>query len=157
MTLFESPFGHGGMSGKHLGDLLSAMLDGELSRSAEAAARHHLATCPSCAAELEDVRTAQGWVRSLPIVDPPLGFLDRLAVEPPPEVVRRLSPRWTGVAAVAASAAAALVLLGVAPPQEAPVSPPVGRMVEAHATGASLTGDPLSRLAPIGVPVTFRR
>jgi hypothetical protein len=103
------------------------------------------------------VRTAQGWVRSLPIVDPPLGFLDRLAVEPPPEVVRRLSPRWTGVAAVAASAAAALVLLGVAPPREAPVSPPVGRMVEAHATGASLTGDPLSRLAPIGVPVTFRR
>jgi hypothetical protein len=91
------------------------------------------------------------------MAEPPLGFLDRLTAEPPADVVRRLSPRWTGVAAVAASAAAALVLLGLAPPREAPISPPVGRLVEAHAAGASLSGDPLSRLAPIGVPVTFRR
>jgi anti-sigma factor RsiW len=158
MTLFESPFGHGGApGGKHLGDLLSAILDGELSRSAETAARLHVAGCPTCAAELDDVRRAHDWVRTLPMAEPPAGFLDRLAIEPPARAARRLAPRWAGVAAVAASAAAAVGLLGLAPPREAPVSPPVGRLVEAHATGASLTGDPLSRLAPIGVPVTFRR
>jgi anti-sigma factor RsiW len=151
-------FGHGSAAagGRHLGDLLSALLDGELSRSAEGAAHAHLATCPSCRAELEDVRMAQTWVRRLPPAEPPFGFLERLAIEPPDES-RRPSPRWVSVAAVAASAAAAVGLLGLAPPREAPVSPRVDRMVEAHATGASLSSDPLSRLAPIGVPITFRR
>jgi anti-sigma factor RsiW len=162
MTGFDGTFGHWPgpsvpSAGKHLGDLLSAVLDGELSRSAAAAATLHLSSCPTCAAELEDVRTAQVWVRALPTVEPPFGFLDRLALEPPDAGRRRLPPRWVGVAALAASAAAAFGLLGIAPPREAPVSPSVNRMVEAQATGASFAGDPLSRLAPIGVPVTFTR
>jgi anti-sigma factor RsiW len=153
------PFNAGSTApgGRHLGDLLSALLDGELSRSAEAAAQAHLATCQTCRAELEDVRLAQSWVRRLPSAEPPLGYLERLAVEPPEESRRRLAPRWVNVAALAASAAAAVGLLGLAPPRDAPVSPRFDRMVEAHATGASLSSDPLSRLAPIGVPITFSR
>jgi anti-sigma factor RsiW len=155
----DGPFGPGWTrpGSRHLGDLLSALLDGELPRSAQEAARLHLAGCPSCRAEMDDVRVAQGWVQGLPAAEPPFGFLERLTLQPPDEIGRRQPPRWLGVAALAASAAAAFGLLGVAPPQQAPIRPSVDRMVEAHATGASLSGDPLSRLAPIGVPVTFRR
>lgn len=159
MSVFDGGFGQGWMrpGGKHLGDLLSALLDGELPRSAEEAARAHLAACPSCRSEMEDVRAAQTWLRALPVAEPPFGFLERLVLEPPADLGRRQPPRWVSVAAVAASAAAAVGLLGLAPPRQAPVSPSVDRLVEAHATGASLSSDPLSRLAPIGVPVTFAR
>jgi anti-sigma factor RsiW len=143
---------------EHLHDLLSALLDGELPSSAEAAARQHAASCPQCSAELEDVRVARAWVRALPAVEPPFGFFERLIREPAGARPRRWwASRRVALAAVAGSAAAAVTLVGLAPPRDAPVSPSVGRFVEAHATGASLSGDPLSRLAPIGVPVTFRR
>lgn len=146
----------------HLGDVLSGLLDEELSPQERAAAELHLAVCPTCAAELDVVRTARGWVRGLPAVDPPFGFFERLVLDSRKEAAGdrpyvRSVRRRMGVAAVAASAAAALALLGVAPPQDEPVSPSVARMVEAHATGASLEGDPLSRLAPLGVPVSFGR
>jgi anti-sigma factor RsiW len=165
-------------SGSHLGDALSALLDGELPPDDEAPALYHLAACAACRAELDDVRTARAWVRALPSVEPPAGFIERLladetgvgedleigdearvpaAASPTSLAARR---RWTSrraLAALAASAAAGIGLLGLAHPREAPVSPAVAQLVEAHATGASLEGDPLSRLAPIGVPVTFTR
>jgi hypothetical protein len=50
-----------------------------------------------------------------------------------------------------------VALLGFASPSETPVSPAVNRLVEAHATGASVGSDPLSGLAPIGVPISIRR
>ena len=147
------PFGH-----EHLGDLLSGLLDRELTVEEELAARQHLDDCRACAIELENVRLARSWVRALPAVDPPIGFFDGLVFDlgrrslEHPSLRRRI-----GVAAFAASAAAALVLVGLTPPRDTPVSPSVARLVEAHATGASVDGDPLSRLAPLGVPVSFGR
>lgn len=144
---------------EHLGDALSGLLDGELPGRVEASARSHLSACPDCADELGLVGAARTWVRALPEVEPPFGFYERL-LRDDPEVARwrrAWSSRRVGVAALAASAAAAVALLGLGPSHEAPVSPPVGRLVEAHAAGASFGSDPLSRLAPIGVPVTFRR
>lgn len=147
------PFGQ-----EHLGDLLSALLDRELSGPQEAAARRHVDECRACAAELEDIRLARGWVRRLPAVDPPFGFFERMVLDAErqprarPSVRRRL-----GVAALAVSAAAAVALVSAIPPREVPVSPSVARLVEAHATGASVDGDPLSGLAPLGVPVSFGR
>ena len=153
MTGPVSPSGGG-----HLGDLLSALLDRELSVEDELAARQHLDGCAGCAAELENVRLARSWVRSLPAVDPPFGFLERILLESERRRAGRPSLRTrVGVAALAASAAAALALVGITPPRDAPVSPSVARLVEAHATGASLDGDPLSRLAPLGVPVSLGR
>lgn len=149
------------MSDQHLGDLLSGVLDRELSPAEEASAQLHLSSCGFCRAELEEVRAARTWIQALPPVEPPSGFYERLLQESrrrssyasrPPSVRRRV-----GFAALAASAAAAMGLLGMAPPQEEPVSPSVARLVEAHATGASLEGDPVSRLAPLGVPVSFGR
>ena len=143
----------------HLGDLLSALVDGELTPTDAAAAQAHVAQCPQCASELDDVTTARSFVRGLPQLDPPFGFYERILRDE-----RRLTVLggggWTArrvAAAAFGSAAAAVVLLGLAPPRDTPVSPPVNSLVEAHATGASFGSDPLSRLAPIGVPVTFRR
>lgn len=151
------------MIGDHLGDLLSALVDGELNPAQIAAAQAHVARCPSCAAELDEVTTARALVRALPALDPPFGLYERIlrddrVLRPAPAT--RAGAGWTPrrvAAAAFGSAAAAVILLGLAPPRDTPVTPPVNSLVEAHATGASLGSDPLSRLAPIGVPVTFRR
>ncbi len=153
------------MIGDHLGDLLSGLIDGELNPAQMAAAQAHVARCRSCATELDDVTTARSLVRALPELDPPCGFYERiLRDDRRPAAARRghalagagWSPRRVAAAAFG-SAAAAVVLVGLAAPQDTPVRPPVNSLVEAHATGASFGSDPLSRLAPIGVPVTFRR
>jgi anti-sigma factor RsiW len=139
---------------RHLGDDLSALLDGELTTRAADAARAHLAVCGACSRELAAVGQARSWVRSLPPVEPPAGLYERLRAGPAADVVP-LRPRRVGVAVLATSAAASLVLLGLASPQEPATSPPVARLVEAHATAVG--GDPLSQLVSAGVPISFPR
>jgi len=152
---------------RHLGDALSGLLDGELPGAHEDAALAHLAGCLSCAAELSVVRQARTWVRALPAVDAPVGFYERILVDRPFEPStfgRRSAPplhtanlrRRAGLIAVGA-AAAAVTVLGVATPRQSPVSPAVPRLVEAHATSASVGADVLGKLAPMGVPVSFGR
>ena len=63
------------MSG-HLGDLLSALLDGELEYAEAAAARAHLQGCPFCRAELDATATTRALVRALPTVEMPPGLID---------------------------------------------------------------------------------
>lgn len=146
----------------HLGDALSGLLDGELDLHQERAALTHLGTCIECATELVAVRQARSWVRTLPPVEPPFGFLERLVGAPsgarpgPPVVSRSALRRRAGLAAVGAAAAAATVL-GVGAPRQQPVLPAVPRLVEAHATSASVGADVLSKLTPMGVPVSFGR
>lgn len=143
----------------HLGDLLSALLDGELAPQEHAVALEHLATCRECSTELNQVSAARAWVRALPPVEPPLGFIDRLIREQedltvPVPWLRR---GWAAVAALALSAAAGIGILGLASPRDPPVNPQVGQLVETHAASASLAGDPLSEFAPVAVPVNLRR
>ena len=156
-------FGRGGFgaSDGHLGDALSALLDGELPPNQETAARAHIAGCPTCSHELLAVTQARSWVRALPPVEPPFGLYERMLLERPQRIsavfdTRASIRRRAGVAAFGA-AAAAVTVLGVASPSQPPVSPAVPRMVEAHATGASVGADLLSKLAPVGVPVSFGR
>lgn len=149
------PFGGGDL---HLGDALSGMLDGELPPPQHAAAEAHLLGCPTCTDELRAVGQAREWVRALPPVEPPFGFYERTLRD------GRRSPfaagpsirRRAGLAALGA-AAAAVTVLGVGSPRPSPVAPPVPRLVEAHATSASVGADLLSKLAPVGVPVSFGR
>jgi len=160
MSGFGSGTGGFGASA-HLGDALSALLDGELTPSQEAAARAHVAGCPACAHELLAVTQARSWVRALPPVEPPFGLFERMLLERPQPVpgafgARRSVRRRAGLAAVGA-AAAAVTVLGLGSPSQPPVSPAVPRMVEAHATSASVGADLLSKLAPVGVPVSFGR
>jgi hypothetical protein len=55
------------------------------------------------------------------------------------------------------AAAAAVTVLGVGSPSARPVNPAVPRLVEAHATSAAVGADLLSKLAPVGIPVSFGR
>lgn len=53
----------------HVGDLVSAHLDGELDAETTAWVRDHLDGCAGCRALAADTETARMWVRSLPEVD----------------------------------------------------------------------------------------
>jgi anti-sigma factor RsiW len=139
------------MDDGHAGDLLSALLDGELDAATESRVRAHVEGCATCAAELHTVTAARIWVRDLPPVDPPFGFYERMF---------RRARRWGrgAVAGIAAGAAAAVAVVTLAvPAPERPVTPSVGRMVDAHTASASVAGDPLSELTPAATPVSFGR
>jgi anti-sigma factor RsiW len=155
-------FGRGGFGGQtHLGDALSALLDGELSMAQQETARAHLAGCTECSDELAAVGQARSWVRGLPQVDPPFGFYERILLDRPLPGTPRFGGnpglrRRAGVAAFGA-AAAAVTVLGVGSPAARPVNPSMPRLVEAHAASASVGADLLSKLAPVGVPISFGR
>jgi anti-sigma factor RsiW len=127
------------VTGPHLGDALSALLDGELSGDEAAAARAHLGECRSCADELAGVESVRGVVRGLTPVDPP--------------AVVSLSRRGSPLTPVAA-AAAALVLLAAWTPVGGPVRPQVAALA---ATGASAGASSLpsvldSAAQPVSTP-----
>ncbi len=155
-------FGRGRFGGQtHLGDALSALLDGELSMAQQETARAHLAACPECTEELAAVGQARSWVRGLPQVDPPFGFYERILLNRPlpgtvPFGARPGLRRRAGIAALGA-AAAAVTVLGVGSPAARPVNPSMPQLVEAHATSASVGADLLSKLAPVGAPLSFGR
>jgi anti-sigma factor RsiW len=134
---------------EHLGDRISALLDGELTLAESAVARSHLAICPTCQDELEATDQVRGWVRALPPVDPPTPVFPLAPVVP---LARRRAPLAAVAAAAAAVAAALLVLLA---PQQQPVTPHVGKMVQAHATSGANT-DPVGQVSPVAVPVSFQ-
>jgi anti-sigma factor RsiW len=94
----------------HPGELLSALLDGELIESDRRHVEGHLAQCAGCRAELEGLNEARAAVRSLPVMDLPAGLMpadDREAEVIP---LTRRPPVW-----VAAAAAAILALfIGIA-------------------------------------------
>jgi anti-sigma factor RsiW len=136
-----------GPGAEHAADLLSALLDAQLTAADEQVVRAHLARCPRCAAELRAVEEARSWLRSLPVVDPPVGFYERL-------FGTRRRRRW-GAASLAAAAAASVAFVGVLPAREAPVKPAVASFIRTHAVTASVDGDPVSQLATAGVPVSF--
>lgn len=131
----------------HLGDLVSALLDGELTPGERADADAHLAQCPHCRAELDATARARALVRDLPWVEPPFGFYEH--------VRRSERRRRPGVLIATAAAAIAAVTVAVSP-RDHDVAPPVGRFVEAHAT-ASPGGELVSNLGPPSVlPVSFQ-
>jgi anti-sigma factor RsiW len=149
--------------GDHLGDRLSGLIDGELDEAEAEDARRHLAGCPGCSGELQAVTEARSWLRQLPAVEPPVELRQRLLAADPSLVASHgrvlvvpLRGRRAAVAAVAGLAAAAAAVLGLLPAPDPPAEPQVTRLVEAHATAGQGT-DPLSRLVPVGVPVSFGR
>ena len=131
----------------HLGDLASALADGQLPPEDEAAALAHLAACPACAAELEVTVQMRAMVRALGPVAPrrPL-----LAVPPV-----RARPSWAaGMVAAAAASVAMLLLSGVE--QQNDAVPQVAQLVQVHST-SPLNVDPMSQLAPAVLPASLER
>ena len=139
-------FGPGG----HLDDALSAYLDDELAPAARREAEAHLAGCADCRAELDDVASARKAIRILPVHAVPRSVPDwgDRASHPAGPPASRKRAIW----ALAAAVAAALALLL---PREPDVAPSLPSLADTHAARASITGDPLTQLAPIAVPVRF--
>jgi anti-sigma factor RsiW len=131
----------------HLGDLVSAYLDGELTPAERTWADGHLAGCPLCRAALAATASARTLVRGLAPVQPRLGFAE--------QVLRSERRRRPAALVAVAAAAVAVAAMAVTPPS-GEATPPVGRFVEAHAT-ATPGGDPVSNLGPpAALPVSFR-
>jgi anti-sigma factor RsiW len=142
MTMF------GGMppgSGPHLDDTLSAYLDDELAPAARREVEAHLAGCAECREELDEVAAARQAIRIMPVHGAPRPLLDRGRR---PAVTPRRRAAWALAAAVAAAIAVVL-------PREPEVVPSLPSLAGSHAARASITGDPLTQLAPIAVPVRF--
>jgi anti-sigma factor RsiW len=131
----------------HLGEALSALVDGQLDHDDEAAALDHLAGCDACAAELEATTAVRRMVRALPPVEP----LSPLVAVPPAEPQRRPG-RLAGVLAAAAASVAIMLMSGVQP--EVGTGPQVAQLVQVHTT-SPVNADPMSQLAPAALPVSF--
>ena len=137
-------------SDRHLDDALSAYLDDELAPAARREAETHLAGCADCRDELDDVAAARQAIRIMPVhaAPRPIDWASPEPAAPMPASAPRRRAAWALVAAVAA--AIAMVL-----PNEPEVAPSLPSLAGSHAARASITGDPLSQLAPIAVPVRF--
>ena len=94
----------------HLGDLLSAYLDGEVTPEERSRAEDHLAACASCSRDLADVTAGRDAVRALPMLEAPV------AARPARRFIRP-SLAW---AASGVAAAALAVGLAIAPGDEGP-------------------------------------
>ncbi len=91
----------------HLGDLLSAYLDGETSPDESRSVVDHLETCERCRREMADIHLARSAVRALPTLEIP----DRVFLAVDGHRTAEVVPlRRRPVRIAAAAAAAALVL-----------------------------------------------
>jgi len=160
-----------GPPGDHLGDALSAFLDDELAPAARREAEAHLAGCPGCRGELEEVAAARRAIRIMPVhatrrplwgdeliaavpgVPGGFGIGAADAPWPQPSAHRPAASRRRRAAWALVAAAAAIVALLL--PRDPSVAPSLPSLADTHAARASITEDPLSQLAPIAVPVRF--
>lgn len=106
-------------------ELLSPYLDGALTAAEREAVRAHVACCPKCSAELEELRACIGMLKELPLVAPPVGFraglmekLDQLPVQQSNAKNSHIFDRITGIARsswyrVAAVAAVMVMAIGI--------------------------------------------
>lgn len=100
----------------HLGELLSAHLDGELSLGEARLVAGHLEVCGACRAEFDDLAAARAAVRTLPALELP----ESVAAAIPPTERRgiRMPAQWAAVAAiVVALAVGSATLLDESPPE----------------------------------------
>jgi len=160
------PYGKG-PGGPVDGELVSAYLDGEAAgpeRRLVEAALEASADWRDALAWTGAVRSA---IRSAPWPDAPPGFWDGVADGVEAGVPGARGSAITGparpargrvarrAAVWAAGAAAAAVVAGfLLPGPSRPVSPSVPSYVESHAARASVD-DPITQLAPVGVPVSL--
>lgn len=128
--------------GGHLGEQLSAYLDGELVTAEIPVVSSHLDGCPDCRRELADLDRSRTAVRALPGVEPP-EFLT-------PRIEERRSRRGLKTAvAVAAGAAAVSLAFAVTPlgDGEEPAAVSITELESRHTARASTVP------APTGVQV----
>jgi anti-sigma factor RsiW len=102
----------------HPGELISAYLDGELTRSEIDELSQHLSGCGRCSADLESMQAVRSAVRSLPSLELPAGLVpvaDR-------QVVPLRRNRGFLVGAAAAIVALVIAVAAILTPPVAPIS-----------------------------------
>jgi hypothetical protein len=92
---------------RHVGERLSAYLDGELLPQERAAVHRHLARCRSCQWELHTLRQTVQWTRELPVVPIPRVFTLPVPAKP----VRASRRRWSFVPLLQGATALVALLL----------------------------------------------
>ncbi|MCB1246654.1 MAG: zf-HC2 domain-containing protein [Acidimicrobiia bacterium] len=96
--------------GGHLGDQLSAYVDGELATAEIPVVSAHLDTCSDCRHELADIDRSRTAVRALPGVEPPEFLTPRVEDHDTVVPFRRRRSTRTAVAIAAGAAAVSLVV-----------------------------------------------
>ena len=155
----------------HLGDRVSALVDGELDHDARDRALAHLASCARCRAAVEEERWLKSRLRRLPASEPSANLLSALFAAPQAKAVSvgaevlqpatgagglRAGVLLTGAGAVSAAMFGVAYLLGGSggslPPAPA-VSPPVGQFSAEFAgtTGGLPFSDPAVGVYPVAV------
>lgn len=116
----------------HVGDLVSAHLDGELDAETSAWVRDHLDGCAPCRALATDTETARAWLRSLPGVDAT------------PVVEQLLARHRAAIRAGALFVGLAVVVVGslalTAAVIRSDVVPDIDALVDAHAAAGDADG-----------------
>lgn len=129
----------------HPSELVSAYLDGELHGKELAQLTSHLASCGRCATELEDMQRVRAAVRSLPVLEVPVG----LVPEADPVVVPLRKHRGFWAGAAAAAVAAVITIAALVTPDPGTVS-----VDELHSQfGARASLDPAFGPAKVVSPV----
>lgn len=96
------------LPGEHLGEQLSAYLDGELDTAEVPVVSAHLSTCVDCRMELAELDRSRTAVRALPGVEPPIFLAPRIEE-------RKMRRGFRTAVAVIAGAAAITVAFAVTP------------------------------------------
>lgn len=128
----------------HPDELISAYLDGELTRPEVDQLFSHLSGCGRCAAEMQALQAVRSAVRSLPLLELPLG----LVPEAEAEVVPLRRNRGFLVGAAAAVIAVVIAIAALVTPSPAAVS--IEELNSRYGARASL--DPAFGPAKVIVP-----
>jgi Putative zinc-finger len=131
-------------------DVISALIDEQLSPPELAEAHTHLAACPACQQRLDELRSVVGLLRGLPSEAPPRSFaLGPRLVADPPNVVR-LRRLYTATRVAAATFAAGFVFLsaGALYVDSRPASKAASTAEVLSAPQARDIGKPAAALAP---------
>lgn len=138
--------------GEHPQDLLAAYGDGELGVAERMAVAAHLTGCRACRAEVSDALEIRALVRSLPNVEPPEGFYERvLAAGPAPRgrVHRRARAAAVNLVAAGALWIGVLGVLGVR--DGTSITPDLRSLLGQHTTLATV-GSAATAPVPVAAP-----
>jgi anti-sigma factor RsiW len=128
----------------HPTEMISAYLDGELSRAEVSQLQAHMSSCGRCVADMEALQKVRTSIRSLPLIELPPGLLGD--AEPVVVPLRRNRGLWVGAAAAVVAAVIAVAAMLTPQPASLSVNDLNSRF------GARVSLDPAFGPAKVAVP-----
>lgn len=129
----------------HPSELISGYLDGELRGDELSTLVEHLAGCGRCSAELQQIQQVRTAVRSLPVLELPVGLIPEADDVVVP--LRRNKGIWFGAAAALVAVVIAIAALVTPPPGSVSIDDLNSRF------GARVSLDPAFGPAKVVVPL----